>query len=210
MVSKMGKALYLWLALVVIATCIGCGGGGPTDEGLTYKTAIAFPDSNLEAAIREVIGKPEGPIHASELEGLSFLTASRRGVTDLTGLEYCTNITHLSLAYNQISDISPLASLINLTWLDLAYNQVSNISPLASLTNLTVLHLSYNQISNLSPLAFLTNLTWLHLGENQISDGESDIGYADGEPISGKDNGRQHSSPPLGKLEEKYHGRAES
>jgi len=166
----MGKALSLWLVLVIIATCIGCGDEGPTDETVTDETAVTFPDSNLEAAIREAIGKPEGPIHTSELEGVSFLAASRRDITDLTGLEYCTNLTHLSLAYNQVIDISPLASLTNLTWLDLAYNQVIDISPLASLINLTMLHLPYNAISDISPLASLTNLTWLHLGMNQVSD----------------------------------------
>jgi len=169
-VSKMGKVLSLWLVLAIIATCVGCGDEGPTNETVTNETVVTFPDSNLEVAIREAIGKPEGPIHTSELEGLSFLAASRRDITDLTGLEYCTNITHLSLAYNQVSDISPLASLTNLTWLDLAYNQVSDISPLASLTNLTVLHLAYNQVSDISPLVSLTNLTWLHLGMNQVSD----------------------------------------
>ena len=170
MISKMSKALSLWLMLAIIATCISCGGKGPTDETVTDETAVTFPDSNLEAAIREAIGKPEGPIHTSELEGLSFLAASRRDITDLTGLEYCTNLTHLSLAYNQVIGISPLASLTNLTWLDLAYNQVSDISPLASLINLTMLHLSYNQISDASPLVSLTNLTWLSLAYNQVSD----------------------------------------
>jgi len=169
-INKMSKALSLWLMLAIIATCISCGGKGPTDETVTDETAVTFPDSNLEAAIREAIGKPEGPIHTSELEGLSFLAASRRDITDLTGLEYCTNLTHLSLAYNQVIGISPLASLTNLTWLDLAYNQVSDILPLAALTNLTVLHLSYNAISDISPLASLTNLTWLSLAYNQVSD----------------------------------------
>ncbi len=172
MVSKMGKALSLWLVLVIITIGVGCGVEDlPTDEVPTDETVVTFPDSNLEAAVREAIGKPEGPIHTSELEGLSFLSASRRDIIDLTGLEYCTNLTHLSLAYNQVINISPLASLANLTWLDLAYNQVSDISPLASLINLTLLHLSYNQISDISPLASLTNLTWLHLGLNHtVSD----------------------------------------
>ncbi|MBA7525851.1 hypothetical protein ES705_18009 [subsurface metagenome] len=183
MVSKMGKALSLWLVLAIIATCVGCGDEGPTDETGTDETAVTFPDSNLEAAIREAIGKPEGPIHTSELEGLSFLAASRRDITDLTRLEYCTNITHLSLAYNQVSDISPLASLTNLTWLHLGMNQASDISPLASLTNLTWLSLAYNfvppeedapgaagkQVSDISPLASLTNLTHLGLDVNQVS-----------------------------------------
>jgi len=164
-ISKMGKVLSLWLVLAIIAACVGCGDEGPTDE-----TVVTFPDSNLEVAIREVIGKPEGPIHISELEGLSFLTASRRDITDLTGLEYCTNLTHLGLAYNGVSDLSSLASLSNLTWLDLAYNGVSDLFPLASLTNITVLDLAYNRVSDISPLASLSNLTWLSLADNQVSD----------------------------------------
>ena len=170
MVSKIGKVLSLWLVLVIIAIGVGCGDEGRTaDESPTGETVVTFPDSNLEAVVREAIGKPKGLIHTSELAGLSFLAASRRDITDLTGLEY-TNLTHLSLAYNRVSDISPLASLTNLTWLDLAYNQVSDISSLASLTDLTLLHLSYNQISDISPLASLTNLTWLSLAYNQVSD----------------------------------------
>jgi len=169
-VSKMGKALFLGLVLAIIATSVGCSDEGqPIDESPIAGTVVTFPDSNLEIAVREAIGKLGGPIYTSELEGLSFLSATRRDITDLTGLEY-TNLTHLSLAYNQVSDISPLASLTNLTWLDLAHNQVSDISPLASLIDLTTLHLSYNAISGVSPLASLTNLTWLSLGENQVSD----------------------------------------
>ena len=99
----MGKALSLGLVLVIIALFIGCG-----DEVLIDKTAVTFPDSNLEAAIREAIGKPEGPIHTLELEEVSFLAASRRDITDLNGLEYCTNLTWLSLAYNQVSHITTL------------------------------------------------------------------------------------------------------
>ncbi len=153
---------------------------------------VIFPDSNLEAAIREAIDKPEGPIYASELEGLSPLDASGRNITDLTGLEYCTNLTKLDLCYNQISDISllaslpslrslnlggnsisgitPLASLTNLTSLRLDDNQISDISLLASFTNLTILWLDHNRISDISPLASLTELTLLYLNENQISD----------------------------------------
>jgi len=132
--------------------------------------AVTFADPNLEAAIREAIGKPTGPIYPSDLEGLTSLSASEKNIADLTGLECATSLTSLSLRYNQISDISPLANLTNLTWLDLEGNQISNISPLANLTSLTGLSLQYNQISNVSPLANLTSLQQLWLGDNQISD----------------------------------------
>jgi Leucine-rich repeat (LRR) protein len=131
---------------------------------------VTFPDPNLEAAIREAIGKATGDIYQSDLEGLTLLDASHRNIVDLTGLEHCTDLIILLLVHNQISDISPLANLTNLTDLSLSSNQISDISPLANLTSLTVLELHYNQISDISPLASLTNLTQLPLDYNQISD----------------------------------------
>jgi len=146
-------------ALVVSSVLIACG---PKE--------VTFPDSNLEVAIREVINKPEGVILTSDLEGLTSLKVSGNEITDLTGLEHCTNLTQLQLWGNQISDISPLASMTNLTNLWLLDNQISDISPLASLTNLTNLYLAANQISDISPLASLTDLTQLTLFINQITD----------------------------------------
>jgi uncharacterized repeat protein (TIGR02543 family) len=130
---------------------------------------VVLPDPNLEAAIREAIGRPTGPIYESDLEGLTSLSATYRGITDLTGLEHCINLVSLDLRDNQISDISPLAGLTKLEWLDLSYNLISNISPLANLTNLKWLYLYNNLISNISPLANLTNLLYLYLHSNQIS-----------------------------------------
>jgi len=131
---------------------------------------VFFPDPNLESALREAIGRPTGRIYKSDLEGLTSLSASYRGITNLTGLEYCINLRSLDLHGNQISDISALAGLVKLEWLDLSYNRISNISPLASLTNLTWLYLYNNLIGNISPLANLTKLTYLFLQMNQIGD----------------------------------------
>jgi hypothetical protein len=131
---------------------------------------VIFTDPNLEAAIREAIGKPTGDIHSSDLEGLTSLDATERNITYLTGLQYCISLTYLELSYNQISDISPLADLTGLSMLILTVNQISDISPLAGLTSLTVLGLPVNQISDVSPLANLTNLTELYLHYNQITD----------------------------------------
>jgi len=135
----------------------------------TYEV-VTFPDANLEAAIRSAIGKPEGSILRSDLEGLTHLSASRMSITDLTGLEHCSNLATLSLSANQVTDITPLASLTDLTILNLGWNQISDISSLASLTGLTTLYLSANQVTDISPLASLTNLAWLFLTDNQISD----------------------------------------
>ena len=136
----------------------------------TLTAYIAFPDSNLEAVVREAINKPEGPFNVSDLEPITTLNAQNKGISDITGLEYCANLQVLELRDNNISNISPLASLINLRELGLWGNNISDISPLEDLANLNILHLHHNKVSNISPLANLTNLGILHLPNNNISD----------------------------------------
>jgi len=166
------KSLFLLVALIMMFSLSACGSPGGTTP--TAEEEVTFPDPNLEAAVREAIGKPEGTIQISELEGLNMLFAHDRGITDLTGLEHCTSLTMLYLGNNQINDTSPLASLPKLGTLDLSNNQVSDLSSLASLPNIRILELGWNQISDISPLASLTSLISLGLnsrpGTNEISD----------------------------------------
>lgn len=94
-----GKVLILLIVLVsVVAPLTAC------------QQEVTFPDKNLEAAIRDALDKPAGePITKAELAGLTSILTGVDDITDLSGLEYCTNLQYLSLDENQISDISPLA-----------------------------------------------------------------------------------------------------
>lgn len=141
------KCLFLFLVLAIIFGISACGSAG-----------ITFPDRNLDAAIRNAINKPEGPIHTSDLEELTSLRASDRDITSLKGLEHCTNLTRLELDFNQIRDISPLASLTNLTILGLWSNQISDISPLVSLSNLSSLYIGDNPLNTESVDTYIPQL----------------------------------------------------
>lgn len=131
-------------------------------------TTVTFADLNLEAVIREAIGKPIGRLYQSDLEVLANLNATHRGIHDLDGLEHCSGLIKLVLNFNQISDLSPLSNLMNLRELHIAGNQISDISPLSSLTNLRGLDVSRNQIYEIGLLSRLTGLTWLSLNMNPI------------------------------------------
>ena len=133
---------------------------------------VNLPDPNLRAKIEEAIGKGAGDtITVADMETLTQFSARGRRISDLTGLEFATNLTLiLNLRDNNISDISPLANLTNLEVLLLEGNKISDISPLSGLTNLKTLDLGDNAISDLSPLANLTNLKTLRLRNNVISD----------------------------------------
>ena len=130
-------------------------------------SVVTFPDANLEAAIRDAIGQPTGDIYDDNLTSLVTLDASGLGIVDLTGLEYCTNLTYLNLYSNQTDNLTPLSGLTSLTYLELGSNQIGDISPLSGLASLTNLGLSSNQISDISPLSGLTSLTSLLLNGNQ-------------------------------------------
>ena len=180
--------LCLTIALassLLILLCAACG--NDDNEG------SLIPDPRVRGALAHELKKASNEeITTDELATITGLYIWGYA-SDLTGLEYCVNLTYLHLDFfgfisdlsplsnltnlrelylsgQKITDISPLAELTNLTTLDLRGNQISNISSLARLTSLTELTLSDNDISDISPLVRLTNLTDLGLGYNQISD----------------------------------------
>jgi len=132
---------------------------------------VNIPDQNLEAVIRETIGKPQGAITEADLLGITSLYGFKQDIQDLTGLEYCTNLTSLNLGDAQITDISPLVKLNHLQSLYLGgATQITDISPLSELIELTDLVLSHTQIDDISPLAKMRNLQWLDLYGTQVTD----------------------------------------
>ena len=134
-------------------------------------TVIHIPDPNLRAAIAETLGtNSNAPITVEEMEGLGRLTAENRGIHDLTGLHFATNLNGLYLRNNRISDLSPIAGLTNLRELTLNNNPVSDISPLKGLTNLTSLSLDHASVSDISAVRGLTNLTYLNIHVTLVTD----------------------------------------
>ena len=132
---------------------------------------VNISDPNLRAIVEIALRVASGaPIVSLDMETLIRLKARNANISDLTGLEFATNLTTLDLTGNSLSDISPVAGLANLTFLDLDGNALSNISAVAGLTNLTFLDIWGTPISDISPVADLTKLTTLGLGHNNISD----------------------------------------
>lgn len=158
------------VSLTVTIEVLGTHTIGLDGAAATLTVFLSFPDSSLEAAIRKAINKLEGPICISDLEPFTTLEARGRGISNLTGLEYCINLQVIELRDNNVSNTSPLAGLINLRDLGLWGNNISDISPLEDLTNLHILHLPNNNISDISALAGLTELSGIDLDGNNIND----------------------------------------
>ena len=153
---------------------------------------VLFPDANLEAAVRDCLGKQSGSIDDVDMASMTSLSGRSRYISDLSGLELATNLTTLDLDHNQIDDLAPLAGLSKLTFLDLGYNHIADIgglaglsrmddlnlecnrvvdlTPLRGMAQITKLVMPYNSISDLGPLSGLTSLTYLSLGQNKVID----------------------------------------
>ncbi len=139
---------------------------------------VTIPDPNLRAAIENALGKTGGsPITQAEMGTLGRLDANDSDISNLTGLEFATNLKYLGLSSwefddlpdNNIMDISALAGLTRLQVLALGGNNISDISALANLTDLESLDLQSNSISDISALSDLTKLRWLKLGYNNLT-----------------------------------------
>ena len=132
---------------------------------------VEIPDPNLAQAIREALPLSDAILLTRGIMlRLTTLEAINRAITDLTGLQYATNLTELNAADNQIRDMRPLATLTQLEGLILFNNQVQDITPLANLTNLSHLNLGMNRVENLEPLAGLMHLQTLDVGTNRVKD----------------------------------------
>ena len=139
--------------------------------GVTVEVTAEYPhekleiaDPNLEAALRDVIDKPEGDLYLDSFEKITRLTLSNKGITDVTPLAKFTNLVSLNVSMNQISDITPLASLTRLTELNLWKNAVSDIAPLAELPGISILNLDNNPVADFTPLKKMATLTDITLG----------------------------------------------
>ena len=158
----MKKGFYIYLALFTIVF----------SNWLNVAVAqnVNIPDVNLEAAVRDTLGKNAGALTQADMEELTYLYADNRGIISLIGLEHAINLTSLSLWRNEISNVTPIAGLRNLTFLNLNDNKSKDVKPLAGLQNLTLLWICCNEISDITPIAGLRNLTSLSLGNNKIKD----------------------------------------
>lgn len=148
--------------------------------GVAAIEVVTFNDRNLEAAVRDALGKPTGDITDADMAGLTRLDASGREISDLSGLEHAVNLGFLNLRHNQISDIGALAGLKNLWLLALDNNRIRNIGPLTGLTNLQYLGLNYNQISDIIPLVRNSGLgsgdsVWLEHNYLDLTSGSDDM-----------------------------------
>jgi parallel beta-helix repeat protein len=106
---------------------------------------VYFADSNLKAAVEAELGT-SNPTPADMMQ-LTKLQVYNKGIVDLTGLEYATQMHTLYLDGNSIADISTLLNLKSLRFVSLLNNNISDISALAGHKQLRLLNLRGNPLN---------------------------------------------------------------
>jgi hypothetical protein len=124
---------------------------------------VAIPDAELQTCIDSM------SFGRTFVYELTFIQCNQ-DVSDLSGIEFFTELETLVLLGGQISNIQQVASLTKLKTLNFLNHEITDISAIAGLLQLESLSLARNNIENISPLARLQNLHTLDLDQNLISD----------------------------------------
>ncbi len=132
--SKTILSAVLTLALISVITA-------PAQE-------VSIPDPGLNAAIRQTLQKPTGPLTQQDLLGLTSLTADDQNITNIAGLEAARNLVTLSLQSNHLANLSIPGGLTNLITVDLSANQLASLTLSSNLTELESLQLENNRLTS--------------------------------------------------------------
>ena len=140
-------------------------------SGATYQEAItnlAFINAVDDKVGWKLTG---GIVYLTEenkeaIEAVTSLNISNKNLTDISGIEYFTNLTSLSCSNNQLTKL-PVGNLTQLTSLSCSNNQLTEL-PVGNLTKLTELNCGDNQLNAL-PVGDLNELTVLNCYNNQLT-----------------------------------------
>jgi Leucine-rich repeat (LRR) protein len=146
----------------------------PVDVTVLFPTNIDIPDPRLSGALLGALGRTNGDLTSVDLLAVTNLYIEDPDFVNLTGLEWASNLTALTLDGSSVFDLSPLSYLWQLTFFSASENYIEDLSPLTGLTNLVHLDLANNAPTNCAAvLPHLNRLSSLVLA----SDGINDLGF---------------------------------
>lgn len=132
---------------------------------------VTIPDEKLnEYLLNNYDTENKGYLTRNDLEQITSLDLSGLGISDLTGLEYATNLTDLDISDNIIINITIIIQLSKLEKLNASNNEIEDISSISSCNNLKEVDFSYNKIEDVSSVSSCTVLESIDLSHNNISD----------------------------------------
>src|SRR5262245_7144760 len=157
----MNKRTFLSILSTLLLTCLATS---------TLAQEVLIPSEGLDAAIRDALHKPTGPLTQQDLLTLTNLNASDRSIFSLQGLEAARNLISLDLQSNFLENVSVPSTLTKLTTVDLSFSftAMRNCSFPNALTNLTRVLIKSCALTNLTLPNGLVSLVELNLAQNRL------------------------------------------
>ena len=119
---------------------------------------VKFLSADVEKGIRQHLRIADNEdISFMQLDTITSLNLSKRGIIEIDDLVLLPNLRHLDLNNNMVEDLRPLSVLDSLEWVDLSYNNLKSINQLvySNAKNMTV-NLAYNYIGDFSIFGSIT------------------------------------------------------
>ncbi len=119
---------------------------------------------------RENLNTPITKEDLLKVKSLIVVEAKSKGIQDVSGLEYMTNLENLTLEEVKLENIQFISKLRQLKSLSITYGELEDIGSLAELEHIEFLTLRNNKISDLSPLSQMKKIKMLDVNSNYIKD----------------------------------------
>lgn len=145
------------LLIVTASICIQFSG---------FAQVVEIPDPQLRRAIQIELGKLNGDITVKDLESLTELDASGRGIKIITGLEHAVNLSVLDLGGNQLKSLTHSKLPPWLVELDLRGNPLTSLTSIERLESLQTLWISPTAVRDLSPVLDQLLFSGVHVRSN--------------------------------------------
>ncbi len=146
------------------------------EDKVDQQVANVIVDKQLQRHInkynlnRENLDNPITKEDLLKVKSLIVVEAKSKGIKDVSGLEYMTNLENLTLEEVKLKNIKFISDLRQLKSLSITYGELEDIGPLAKLEHIEFLTLRNNKISDLSPLSQMKKIKMLDLNSNYIKD----------------------------------------
>ena len=127
---------------------------------------LTFISPIVEKGVRQHLGfTDDEQIGFQQLDTITSLDLSRRGVTDIRDLVLMPKLRTLDLNDNMVEDLQPLSLLGELEWVDLSYNNLKGINDLfySTAKNLTI-NVAFNHIRDFSLFASMSSCSFTFEG----------------------------------------------
>ncbi|MEI7509842.1 MAG: T9SS type A sorting domain-containing protein [Flavobacterium sp.] len=155
--------------------------------GVSIASTQALSANGYVTTYNKIDTNNDGEISIAEASVITWLSMSGGLITDLTGIEYFTNLQYLDCNSNNLTSLN-LSGVLNLKYLTCYSNNITNLN-ISGLTNLYSMNCSFNQLTSLdvrglsnfgkfycfynqfTSLDFsgLTNLTYLDCNNNPLN-----------------------------------------